>query len=103
MQIYSKRIWCFLSRSVDFFLKLTKHFSNHYACLELNTLCFEHFINLRVIRFLHWLKNSTSLCFLKYRSYFLTNSLFLKNVSNTWKIKYDFDCILGKRRRRIAF
>ena len=38
--------------------KIPKYFSNHYTCLKLNTLCFDHLMNFKCARFLHWLKNS---------------------------------------------
>ena len=44
-------------------LKIPKYFSNHYTSLKLNTLYFDHLMNLKYARFLHRLKNSRSPCF----------------------------------------
>ena len=75
-------------------LKIPKYFSNHYTCLKLNTLCFDHLMNFKCARFLHWLKNSRSLCFYRHKLNFLNFSYFRYYVDNVWRNKYDVENVL---------
>ena len=75
-------------------LKIPKYFSNHYTCLKLNTLCFDHLMNFKCARFLHWLKNSRSPCFYRHKLYFLNFSFFRYYVDNVWRNKYDVENVL---------
>ena len=75
-------------------LKIHKYFSNHYTCLKLNTLCFDHLMNFKCDRFLHWLMNSRSPCFYRHKLYFLNFSFFRYYVDNVWRNKYDVENVL---------
>ena len=75
-------------------LKIPKYSSNHFTCLTLNTLCFDHLLNFRQARFLHWLKNTKSPCFYRHRFYFLENSFYKEHVCKLWRLKYDVENVL---------
>ena len=75
-------------------LKIPKYSSNHFTCLTLNTLCFDHLLNFRQARFLHWLKNTKSPCFYRHRFYFLENSFYKEHVCKLWRSKYDVENVL---------
>ena len=72
-------------------LKIPIYFSNHYTCLKVNNLCFDHLMNLKCSRLLQWLKNSRSRCFYRHKLYFLNFTLFRNYVDNLWRNKYDIE------------
>ena len=41
-------------------LNVPWYFSNHYVCNTLSHFTFEHFINIKLARFMLWIKNSKS-------------------------------------------
>ena len=75
-------------------LSVPKFFSNHFVCMQLNTVTFNHLINFRMARFLHSLKNSSSSCLFKHKFYFTENSFLKSFVFSTWQNIYDVDNIL---------
>lgn len=89
----SKRVFKKIAVSYHFALKriigFPKYFSNHIACSVLDTFTFEHFVNLKFLKYYRWLKNCKSLCFLKYKYYFMNYSDFKASIDNIWLKKYD--------------
>ena len=75
-------------------LSVPKFWSNHFVCMQLNTVTFNHLINFRMARFLHSLKKSSSSCLFKHKFYFTENSFLKSFVFSTWKNIYDVDNIL---------
>ena len=59
-------------------LHVPRFFSNHYVCSRLCTLTFNHFLNFKLARFIHFLKNTDRVCFFTHRFYFLENSFYKK-------------------------
>ena len=47
-----------------------RYFSNHYICGILSLFTFEHFINIKLTRFMLWIKNNKSDSFYRYKYYF---------------------------------
>ena len=62
--------------------------------MQLNTVAFDHLINFRMARFLHYLKNSSSSCFFKHKFYFTENSFLKSFVFSTWQNIYNVYNIL---------
>ena len=52
-------------------LNVPRYFSNHYVCGILSLFTFEHFINIKLTRFMLWIKNSKSDSFYRYKYYAL--------------------------------
>ena len=85
-------------------LGLPKRFSNHYACSALGSLTFENFINMKLIRFFNWLAHCKSPCFVRYKLYFMKDSMFSGNVHRILFDRYqvtdffanDFDAIISR-------
>ena len=83
---------------------MPRFYSNHLTCSALNTFTLENFINLKLVRFLFWLKKCKSPCFDPFRFYFLDNSIFMKNARDIWWKKYgvvdilcnDFDALVSR-------
>ena len=76
-------------------LNVLKYFSNHYVCGILSLFTFEHFINIKLTRFMLWIKNSKSDSFYRYKYYFLYNSIFMTNLELLWKSKYNVPDVLS--------
>ena len=76
-------------------LNVTRYFSNHYVCGILSLFAFEHFINIKLTRFMLWIKNSKSDSFYRYKYYFLYNSIFMTNLELLWKSKYNVPDVLS--------
>ena len=55
-------------------LSVPKFWSNHFVCMQLNTVTFNHLTNFGMPRFLHSLKNSSSSCLFKRKFYLIENS-----------------------------
>ena len=76
-------------------LNVPRYFSNHYVCGILSHFTFEHFINIKLTRFMLWIKNSKSDSFYRYKYYFLYNSIFMTNLELLWKSKYNVPDVLS--------
>ena len=69
-------------------------YSNHFTCSVLNAFTFEHYINLKCIRFLFWLIINEGPCFILHKCYFLNMSLYKKKIHEMCVNKYDLSNIL---------
>ena len=75
-------------------LGLPKFYSNHIVCEILSSFTFEHFINFKSLKFLFWLDKCQSLCFYRYKFYFLNFSLYVTNFKDFLNKTYNVFNIL---------
>ena len=75
-------------------LGFPRFYGNHFTCSLLNAPTFEHFMTLKVTRFMFWLKRSWSPCFYRHKFYFLNNSVHVENFNKMWLSKYDVTQVL---------
>ena len=76
-------------------LNVPRYFSNNYVCGILSLFTFQQFINIKLTRFMLWIKNSKSYSFYKYKYYFLHNSIFMTHLELLWKSKYNVPDVLS--------
>ena len=69
-------------------LGLPNYFSNHYACSLLGRLKLRHFMHLTMLRFCIWVVNTNSHCYVKYRRYFVSSSLFFILTTEIFLTEY---------------
>ena len=74
-------------------LGFPKRFSNHYTCAVLQRPTFSHFINQRLVKFLFWLKQSDSPCFVRFKTYFMKHSHFLSFISRIFNLEYNVSSV----------
>ena len=81
---YGSELWVGRTRSLNAFKRLSvsyhtalkrilgwpKFVSNHLVCNIFNTVTFEHFMNLKSLKFLLWLKRNNSTCFIRFKGHF---------------------------------
>ena len=72
-------------------LGLPKWASNHFTCSMLGCLTFDHFLNLKVLKFNLWMKNSTSSCFALHKFYFWKFSSFYSHLDKLLQTKYSLN------------
>ena len=70
-------------------LYIPKYFSNHYVCDALNLLTFDHFMNLKLLKFYFWLYNCESPCFCHHKCYFLKFSNIKKSIDKIGYKEYN--------------
>ena len=70
-------------------LHLPKRFSNHLVCNDLNVLTFQHFLNLKLFKYLFWLKECISPCFVRHKLYFMKFSLYAQSIEVNAMEKYE--------------
>ena len=75
-------------------LGFLRFYSNHFTCSVLNAFTFEHYINLKCIRFLFWLFKNEGPCFILHKWYFLNMSLYKKKIDEMCVNKYNLSNIL---------
>ena len=68
--------------------------SNHFICNNLGILIFKHFLSKRYLEFLHNLLKSNSCCFEPFKSYFKSESIFVKRLGVHFKTMYNIENIL---------
>ena len=75
-------------------LMIPRFSSNHHPCMMLNTLCYNHFLNLKKKQVFNLVEICDSPCFYRHKVYFLRNSIFKDKISTGWKRENDVDNIL---------
>ena len=70
-------------------LGFPKFYSNHFTCNVLNAFIFEHFKNVKCIRFLFWLYKNDGPCFTLHKFYFLNMSLYRQEIDKVVSEKYN--------------
>ena len=76
-------------------LNVPRYFSNHYVCDILSLFTYEHFINIKLTRFMLWIKYSKSDSFFRYKYYFLYDSIFMTHLALLWQSKYNVPDVLS--------
>ena len=71
------------------FLGPPKFYSNHIECEILCCFTFEHFRNFKCLKFLFWLNKCQSICFSRFKFYFLNLSLYVTNFKDFLNKTYN--------------
>ena len=88
-------------------LGLPKFYSNHIECEILCCFTFEHFRNFKCLKFLFWLNKCQSICFSRYKFYFLNLSLYVTNfkffLNKTYNVFNIIENDFAALRERIKY
>ena len=73
---------------------IPKFYRNHLTCSVVGALTFTHFVNIKITRFLWWLKNCRSICFYYFEHYFFRSSTFIDRFKQMWQDVYSVSDVL---------
>ena len=75
-------------------LGFPKRESNHYTCMLLEKMTFEHYMNFQKTKFLFWMHNSRSPCLVGLKNYITKFSVYAKGISAFWFSEYHVRNVL---------
>ena len=118
---YGAELWFYRSKCKEAFNKMAvsyhcalkkilgvpKFYSNHLTCSVLGAFTFNHFVNIKITKFIWWIIDCQSLCFYFFKNYFLRSSTFIERFEKMWQDAYEVPDVLVNDRMallsRISF
>ena len=112
---YGADLWFYRSKCKEAFNKMAvsyhcalkkilgvpKFYSNHLTCSVLGAFTFNHFVNIKITKFIWWIFDCQSLCSYSFKNYFLKSSTFIERFEKMWQDAYEVPDVLVNDRMAI--